>query len=197
MIRYQMNQNYRDELRDYWNKNLKKGRIWGFIVGAVLTVLGVLCLIFPVESVQVMAIIAGILMIAAGVAEIAAVSRVPVYVFSGAGVVYGVLNILSGIILLLMDRTGQVYLFGFIFAINMMVFGIDELVGASRASFFNFSGSGWLIASGVINIIMSIVFFFLPGASAITVSILAGIYLIISGVTLLSYAASARELKAD
>ena len=72
MFLYDNNTDYRESFRQYWNNNVKKFRTGSMIAGIVMIVLGILCMVFPVETIVVIEVIASIALLAVGIAEVAA-----------------------------------------------------------------------------------------------------------------------------
>lgn len=194
---YYNNRNLGAEAVKYWNDRLKKYRTVSVIVGVILAVLGLLCLIFHFESVLVMAVIASIVILVVGVLEIVEYFRMPPY-FRPAGIlISGILNLVLGILLLTSAKEDMVGVFAFVFAIEMMIFGIESVSAASQLRFFGDSNSGLLTAEGIVSIILAVIFFLVPHTSVTFISIVAGVYLMAAGVGLIVYAIKAKELKLD
>lgn len=191
---YDNNIDYGNEFRNYWNDHVKKFRAGGFVAGIIMIVLGVLCFIFPVNSLLVMEILIAILIITAGAGEIAAYSRMPVFLRLPGTLISGILNILLGVLLLVGDRQEMMITFAFIFSIELIVVGIQEIAASNRMRFFGETSTGWLVASGALNLIGGCCLLFMPAAS-IAISFVVAIYLVVGGVSLLVKAVNAKELK--
>jgi uncharacterized membrane protein HdeD (DUF308 family) len=194
-MRYYDNGNdYREELHGFWNENVKKFRRGAWIAAILMILCGILCLFFPVESMLVMEVIASILLIVMGVAEIYEYSRVPVYLRTAGPVVSGVLNILLGILLLTSTSENLIIAYGFIFGIGLITFGIEKIGSYNRLRFFSVDGLGWLMASGILSILCGVVLVFVPQAS-VALSVIVAIYLLAGGISLAIDAANAKELE--
>lgn len=191
---YDNDQNYREQFRSFWNDNVKKFRTRSIIVGIILIILGVLCLTYPVDSLLVIEIIAAIAMICAGVYEIILYTKMPIFFRMGGGVVSGILNILLGVLLLTSSKESMFLTFAFIFSIEMLIVGIEEIAVYRRARFFGTEGAGWLLASGILSIIFAVVLAVLPQTS-IAIGILLAIYLLAGGITLVINGINAKNLK--
>jgi uncharacterized membrane protein HdeD (DUF308 family) len=193
---YDNDQDYREQFRSFWNDNVKKFRTRSIIVGIILIILGVLCIVYPVDSLLVIEIIASIAMICAGVYEIVLYTKMPIYFRMGGGIVSGILNILLGILLLTSSKEAMFVTFAFIFSIEMLVVGIEEIAVYRRARFFGAEGAGWLLASGIINVVFAIVLAILPQMS-VAIGILLAIYLLAGGIMLVLNGINAKDLKAE
>ena len=186
-----------DDAAKYWNKELKHTRIVGTIVGIVMLILGILCIAFPFSSAYVMEIIASLLILAFGIAEIVIYMNAPIYVRFGGSLISGILNVILGILLLTSPSEELFTAFAFLLAVNLLMVGIEELEIYAKIRFFNASGNGWLMANSIINIIAAVIFLMVPKTSAAFLSLFVAIYLITGGVSLLIGCFNAKELKID
>lgn len=184
------------EVQKEWNKNLKSLRIWFFVMGALLLVGGVVFLIWPIESAVALAVIAAIMLIVFGVFQIVEYCTMMPVIRSGALLLCGVLNIILGIMLLSSSPDVMVATFGVVFAITMLMMGIECLTIASRFKAIGISGRGWLIADGILGILCGVGFLFVPVVGATFTTILVGIYMIVAGAALIIDGFQAKALKA-
>lgn len=181
MLFYNNDTDYRDEFRGFWNNNVKKFRTSSIVLGVIMLILGILCFIFPVRSMIVMEYIASIFLIIIGIGQIYAESQLPVYLKTGGTLLSGVLNIILGIMLILSPTEVMMSTFAFIIAIDLLLLGIEQCVAYSRAKFFQAEGAGWVLFEGILNIILAIIFMFMPQMS-ITISYIIAIYLTVIGI---------------
>ncbi len=193
MLFYDNGRDYREEFRNFWNDNVRRYRRHGLIAGIVMVVLGILCLIFPLRSMLFLEILASVALIVIGIMEIAGYMAIPVYLRLGGGVLSGILNVMLGVLLLTSPSETMLATFAFLIAINMMAWGISQLSAANRMRFFGAEDTGWLTVSGILNLIVALIFIFLPQASA-AISILIAIYLLITGIIILYGSFRSREL---
>lgn len=194
MLFYDNNTNYREEIKNYWNKNVKRYRNTALIAGIILLLLGILCCVFPVRSILVMEYIASFVLIIIGFFEIYGFSTLPIFLKTGGGLLTGILNVILGILLITSPKEEMMQTFAFLFAIDLMMFGIENCVAYSRTQFFGIQNSGWLLAEGVLNIALSIVFLFMP-VTTIALSYVVAVYLIAAGIMLLYSFFSAKEIE--
>ncbi len=194
MLFYDNNTNYREEIKNYWNKNVKRYRNTALIAGIILLLLGILCCMFPVRSILVMEYIASFVLIIIGFFEIYGFSTLPIFLKTGGGLLTGILNVILGILLITSPKEEMMQTFAFLFAIDLMMFGIENCVAYSRTKFFGIQNSGWLLAEGVLNIALSIVFLFMP-VTTIALSYVVAVYLIAAGIMLLYSFFSAKEIE--
>lgn len=183
--RFQPDNELREKLRAEWNKRIKKVRRTELILGIIMIIIGLLCIFFPMDSVSVMGIVASAAIMVFGIYEIVEFFSLPVYFRMGGLLVSGILNLLTGILLLALPSEDMLTVFSFLFAIDILIIGIEEISMSSTVGWIGLGDSGWLLASGIVNILVSLLFFFAPIASILAMGILVGIYLIIGGVMML------------
>ncbi|MGI6177808.1 MAG: DUF308 domain-containing protein [Eubacterium sp.] len=196
MMFYDNNTDYKSQVRDYWNGNLKKFRIVTIILGIVLLALGVLNLFFPIRSMVVMAYVMAVVMIVTGIGRIVEYAKMPSYMRTGLWLLNGVLDLLLGVMLVFSSKETMLFTLSFFFAFDLVVSGIESLTLGSHAKFFGFENSGSFTAGGVINIIVGIILLLMPGASLITLSVLITVFFITRGVVLIGSGIRAGKLKA-
>lgn len=197
MLRYEFDDDFQDRFRNEWNQRLHSIRVSGLVIGILMTVLGIVCLIFPVQSVFVVEIIASLAIVVFGIFEIVEYIHIPfAYLLSGV-LMSGILNIIVGIMLLTSPKEEMLFAFSFVIAIDLMITGIQELSFSSVLRFTQVESYGWVIAMGVINICLSLLFFCMPMASSTALGIIAAIYLLAGGITLIVHVAKLRDRKMD
>lgn len=185
MFRYHLDENFHNYLREEWDRRLHSMRISGIILGVVMILLGILCLVFPVESVYVVEVIASAALIAFGILQIVEYIRLPFAYMIGGMLVSGILNIILGIMLLTSPTDAMLITFSFMFGIDLMCLGITQLSFSSALRFASAESYGWVIAQGIINIFVSLMFFLMPLSSSFALGVIAAVYLIIAGAMLL------------
>jgi len=62
--------------------------------------------------------------------------------------------------------------------------GANELVGARNLSKLGVTGTGWLVATGVVSVLAGVALVVWPGVGAVTLALLFGAYLVVYGITL-------------
>ena len=159
---------YVQELIDTWNKKRKKIRTAYFITAAVLVLAGILTAVFPIRVFAVIQYLAA-----------AAVIVIGIYHF-----VAGILNILIGIMLLIMPITLTVQVVTFMLAFLLIFTGAQKISFASRLKYFRIPSTGSLTFSGILNIILAVIFLLLPFVSALALNYILAAYLVITGAAL-------------
>ena len=97
----------------------------------------------------------------------------------------GILNILIGVMLFIMPVTLTVQVFTFMLAFILIFSGVEKLSLASRLRYFRIPHTRSLTFSGILNIILAVVFLLLPFVSALALNYILAAYLIIIGAALL------------
>lgn len=188
------NFDYISEFSDNWNKRISPLRKAGIIISVLMLILGVLLLIFPMQSAVVIEVIAALLIVVLGISQIVEYVRMPPYIRRAGILVLSILNIIFGILLAASPNKVGVPTFAFMFGLMMLMAGIDKLTLADRLKFFSVPNCGWVIASGVFSIIAAVFFIVAPFASTIVLSCFIAVYLLVGGLTLLVESLSMKDM---
>lgn len=196
MLFYDDQKDYRQEIRDFWNANLKKYRTASICSGIVLLILGVAGMIWPLQSVVAVAYIIAAALIVFGIAKIIGYSKTPSYFRMGLGLVDGILDILLGVMMIFSGTEVMLYTLSFFFAFELIATGIEHIAVGNKIQFFGFGATGSFTFSGIINLIVGTLLLFMPGASLLTLGTIAIFFLITKGILLIVDGVRAGELKA-
>ena len=187
---------YKREFIDRWNDGVKRARGWMVVLGVLLILAGGFAALAPLGLYEFIQTAAGIALIVYAVMQIASYMGTPEFFRSPALVVMGVLNALLGIMLLALPAyltAGTlVFLLGFLFIVT----GIERLTFARRMRYFQLPHTGMGTATGIINLIVGIVFLLMPMVSSLVLGYLMAAYLVVGGVTVLIEAAAMRSIDA-
>ena len=175
---------YVQELIDTWNKKRKKIRIAYFITAAVLVLAGILTAVFPVRVFAVIQYLAAAAVIVIGIYHFVAYTSMTYYFKDGMLIMSGILNILIGIMLLIMPITLTVQVVTFMLAFLLIFTGAQKISFASRLKYFQIPNTGSLTFSGILNIILAVIFLLLPFVSALALNYILAAYLVITGAAL-------------
>lgn len=175
---------YVQELIDTWNKKRKKVRTAYFIIAAVLFLAGILTAVFPVRVFAVIQYLAAAAVIVIGIYHFVAYTSMTYYFKDGMLIMSGILNILIGIMLLIMPITLTVQVVTFMLAFLLIFTGAQKISFASRLKYFRIPNTGSLTFSGILNIILAVIFLLLPFVSALALNYILAAYLIITGAAL-------------
>ena len=185
---------YVQELIDTWNSRRKKIRITYFIIASVLLISGILTAIFPIRIFSFMQYLAAVAVIVIGVCHFVAFASMTYYFRDYMLLLSGILNILIGVMLFIMPVTLTVQVFTFMLAFILIFSGVEKLSLASRLRYFRIPHTGSLTFSGILNIILAVVFLLLPFVSALALNYIHAAYLIIIGAALLIEAAGMHKI---
>jgi uncharacterized membrane protein HdeD (DUF308 family) len=148
------------------------------IVGVVTVILGLIVSFHPSGSLNVIAVLLGLLMIISGLFHL-------IRMFSSAEShrvwlgISGLLLIVLGVVLIRHLHL-TVALIGLIIGISWIVQGLSALAGAMAAG--SGEGRGWWIFFGIISLIGGIVITAVPVASVTALAVLVGIWFIVEGI---------------
>lgn len=196
MNTYDNNDDIIIEMKNRWNKNLKFTRIWGFVAAIFMIIIGILCIVYPVETTYAIEVFASLALFCFGIWEIVRYVQMPPFLRMGTSLASGILNILLAILLLTSPEEEMLLFFGFLFGLDLMMLGFEQITAAGRLNLIGAEGTGWLTADGILNVIFGIILLFMPLASVAAVSVVLAMYLIFGGISLLVLSINAKDLKA-
>lgn len=176
---------YVQELIDTWNRRRKKMRTAYFIMAAVLLLAGVLTAVFPVSIFAVIQYFAALAVIIIGIYHFVAFASMTYYFKDYMLLLSGILNVLIGVMLFVMPVTLTVQVITFMLAFLLIFSGAEKLSMASRLRYFRIPHTGSLTFSGILNIILAVIFLLLPFVSALALNYILAAYLLLTGAALL------------
>ena len=185
---------YVQELIDTWNSRRKKMRAAYIIIAALLLIVGILTAIFPVGIFAVMQYFAAVAVIAVGIYHFVAFASMTYYFRDYMLLLSGILNVLIGIMLFVMPVALTVQVITFLLAFLLIFSGAEKLTLASRLRYFRIPHTGSATFSGLLNIILAVVFLLLPFVSALALNYILAAYLVITGIALLIEAAGMHKI---
>ena len=176
---------YVQELIDTWNRRRKKMRTAYFIMAAVLLIAGVLTAVFPVGIFAVIQYFAALAVIIIGIYHFVAFASMTYYFKDYMLLLSGILNVLIGVMLFVMPVTLTVQVITFMLAFLLIFSGAEKLSMASPLRYFRIPHTGSLTFSGILNIILAVIFLLLPFVSALALNYILAAYLLLTGAALL------------
>lgn len=185
---------YVQELIDTWNSRRKKTRAAYIIIAAVLLIAGVLTAVFPVGIFTVIQYFAAVAVIAVGIYHFVAFASMTYYFRDYMLLLSGILNVMIGIMLFVMPVALTVQVITFLLAFLLIFSGAEKLTLASRLRYFRIPHTGSATFSGLLNIILAVVFLLLPFVSALALNYILAAYLVITGIALLIEAAGMHKI---
>ena len=172
-------------VRDHW--------VLFLIEGIVLVVLGVLAILVPPIATLAATLFFGWLLLISGVVGLIATlmaRHAPGY---GWALLSAVLGIVAGLILLRFPGAGIVSL-TFLLIAFFLVEGFATIMFALEHSRQLSGRWGWMLASGIVDVILAIIIFTgLPGTAAWALGLLLGINLVFGGFAMIGMALHARD----
>ena len=160
----------------------KSFRILNIAAGVLLVIAGVYCLCNQDVAVLSAGLLLGIFMLASGIIEIAISARMcSVLIGSGWLMLDGVLTVIMSLFLLFNQWFTMLSL-PFLFTLWLLFSGITKFVNSFDLRRFGVPGWGWITAFGLLMAVAGFTSFMDPLAAAVTLSVLAGLFLILQGV---------------
>lgn len=156
-----------------------------FIMAAVLLLAGVLTAVFPVSIFAVIQYFAALAVIIIGIYHFVAFASMTDYFKDYMLLLSGILNVLIGVMLFVMPVTLTVQVITFMLAFLLIFSGAEKLSMASRLRYFRIPHTGSLTFSGILNIILAVIFLLLPFVSALALNYILAAYLLLTGAALL------------
>jgi len=172
---------------------------WGIFLfqGVVLTILGVLAIVWPQISTVAVDVYVGILFLLGGVVGFAIMVFAPTVSAFLWSLLTAALELLVGILLLWHPVAGAVSLTLVLIAF-FIVEGIFQIVASFHYRDMFPASWGWLLASGIIDLILAaLIIAGWPGSAGWALGLLVGVNLITSGVAIIVVAVKARQAVAS
>ena len=172
---------------------------WLMLIAGILCIAAGICVfVFPVESYLALSILFGIVMLLTGVGQLIIASTSGNYLMmKGYFIVGGILDLILGIFLCVYPGVTLVVL-PFMMGLWLMYHGFILISFGGDMDTFKVSGSASMIILGILILVLSIFVLLNPfSAGVVTVLVVAGVGLILLGVTFCILAAKLRDLKKD
>lgn len=195
MLRFNNNFNIRDEFVDKWNKKIHSLRIIGIVLGSLMIIGALLCMIYPIKSVSLLGTVGAALILGLGVYQLIDYLAAPSLFRWTGNLVSAICNLLIGLLLLCSPVEMTINTFAFIFGFILMVYGINKLTFAHQLSFFRVESFGWVVFTGILNILAALAFIIAPMVSTVVLNYIVAFYLLIGGIALLIEAIEMNDLK--
>lgn len=160
----------------------------GIVASIVLAVLGLLTFFTPISVGVGMAYLLTTGLMVYGISQTVAFFRAPKEARSGWSLVNGIMLLLFSGFTLWSGLSGVYGTLQMIASLSYVAGFLTIAAGISQISTFfalqRASGSGWIMASGILNLLLSLVILANPVASWFTLTSVWGIYLTVSGIAL-------------
>ena len=169
----------------------------GIVASIVLAVLGLLTFFTPISVGVGMAYLLTAGLMVYGISQTVAFFRAPKEARSGWSLVNGIMLLLFSGFTLWSGLSGVYGTLQMIASLSYVAGFLTIAAGISQISTFfalqRASGSGWIMASGILNLLLSLVILANPVASWFTLTSVWGIYLTVSGIALFAGSLSGRR----
>lgn len=185
MNTFDSNRDYTGEFIDRWNASIKRTKVWMVILSLLLIVAGAFAAMAPYSLYALIQGIASAAFVVYGAVQIGSYLFTPELFRSPTMVVMGVLNLLLGIGLTALPAYITASTLVFLLAFLFIMTGIERLTFSHRMRYFQLPHTGMGTATGIINIILGVVFLALPVFSSLVLSYIVAAYLVVGGATLL------------
>jgi uncharacterized membrane protein HdeD (DUF308 family) len=164
------------------------------VEGIILVILGLAAIAIPSIATLAVEILVGWLFLISGIAGWITtfwMGRVPGFWWS---LVSAILGIAAGIMLLLRPLSGVLSL-TLVLIVFFVIEGVASMMFALEHKRELSGRSGWMLASGIIDLILAaIIFAGLPGTAAWAIGLVVGINMVFGGLALIAMALHAREI---
>lgn len=169
----------------------------GIVASIVLAVLGLLTFFTPISVGMGMAYLLTAGLMVYGISQTVAFFRAPKEARSGWSLVNGIMLLLFSGFTLWSGLSGVYGTLQMIASLSYVAGFLTIAAGISQISTFfalqRASGSGWIMASGILNLLLSLVILANPVVSWFTLTSVWGIYLTVSGIALFAESLSGRR----
>lgn len=187
--------NFVEEFKKDWNEKIKKLRWTCLILSILMIIVGFVCLFFPIKTFNVMKIIVSIVFICFGIYSIVTYCLTTLYFKDPIIIMIGITHILFGVLLFQMPTEITAMSLTMMLAIMLLFYGAQKIAFSRRLSFFGLIDTNIYTMSGIMTIMLSIIFMVLPLTSAIIINYIIAAYLIVDGITLFIEAINMKKLK--
>lgn len=159
------------------------GKAWGWVLGFSLVTLaaGIAVLVWPAETLLVIAVLFGIQLVITGIFRFVLALSAPAAGGGGVRVLYAILGLLSLIVGLWAIRHANltVLVLAVLLGIYWIVHGTIELFTALSEP--TLPDRGWTGMMGALSVVAGIIVVAIPGISVLTLAVVLGIWLVVFG----------------
>lgn len=195
MSSFDPNRDYIEEYIGAWNRKVRHAKTWMVVLGIALVVAGIAAALSPFSLYAIIQSIAAAVLIVHGITQIAGYFQTPEFFRNGTMMASGVLNALIGVLLIALPSLVTASALVFMLALVLIVSGIERVTFARQLSFYQIPASSAGTATGVINIILGILFLLMPMMTSFALVYLIAGYLIVAGATLIIESISIKRIE--
>ena len=194
MYPYDPNHDYVSDYIDQWNRQIRATKIWMAVIGIVLVITGLASAIAPFSMYAFIQTFAAVALIMHGVSHLVSYFQTPQFFRNGATLASGLLNALLGILLLALPATLTAGTIVFLLAFLLVTMGIERISFAQSMKYYQLGGSTAGMITGIVDIVLGIVFALMPLFASAAISILISAYLVVAGVALIVESLSIKRI---
>ncbi|MFQ8705715.1 MAG: HdeD family acid-resistance protein [Thomasclavelia sp.] len=195
MLRFSDGFDFRSEFTEKWNKKIHLLRVVGIIVSILMILCAILCIIYPIKSVTLIGDIAAVLIFILGIYQIVDYFAAPQLFRWPGSLVSAVCNLLIGLLLICSPIEITINTFAFIFGFILVVYGLNKLSFAHQLSYFGIQDYGWVIFTGIVNILAALAFIIAPMLLTVVLNYIVAAYLLVGGIVLLIEVIEMKDLR--
>lgn len=194
MYPYDPNHDYVSDYIDQWNRQIRATKIWMAVIGIVLVITGPASAIAPFSMYAFIQTFAAVALIMHGASHLVSYFQTPQFFRNGATLASGLLNALLGILLLVLPATLTAGTIVFLLAFLLVTMGIERISFAQNMKYYQLGGSTAGMITGIVDIVLGIVFALMPLFASAAISILISAYLVVAGVALIVESLSIKRI---
>ena len=194
MYPYDPNHDYVSDYIDQWNRQIRATKIWMAVIGIVLVIPGLASAIAPFSMYAFIQTFAAVALIMHGASHLVSYFQTPQFFRNGATLASGLLNALLGILLLALPATLTAGTIVFLLAFLLVTMGIERISFAQNMKYYQLGGSTAGMITGIVDIVLGIVFALMPLFASAAISILISAYLVVAGVALIVESLSIKRI---
>ena len=194
MYPYDPNHDYVSDYIDQWNRQIRATKIWMAVIGIVLVITGLASAIAPFSMYAFIQTFAAVALIMHGASHLVSYFQTPQFFRNGATLASGLLNALLGILPLALPATLTAGTIVFLLAFLLVTMGIERISFAQNMKYYQLGGSTAGMITGIVDIVLGIVFALMPLFASAAISILISAYLVVAGVALIVESLSIKRI---
>lgn len=194
MYPYDPNHDYVSDYIDQWNRQIRATKIWMAVIGIALVITGLASAIAPFSMYAFIQTFAAVALIMHGASHLVSYFQTPQFFRNGATLASGLLNALLGILLLVLPATLTAGTIVFLLAFLLVTMGIERISFAQNMKYYQLGGSTAGMITGIVDIVLGIVFALMPLFASAAISILISAYLVVAGVALIVESLSIKRI---
>lgn len=191
---YDARYDYQGAFVDRWNTRLKKTRVTLAVLGVLLVAAGGLVMAAPYGMYVFAQAAAGIALIIQGAGHVFSYFDTPEFFRSTTRLVSGILNVVLGILFLALPVFLTAGTLVFLLAFLFILTGAERLSFAHHMRYFELPNAPVCTVTGVINIVLGVVFLLMPVVTTVVLPYIVAAYLMVGGVSLLIEAISIKHI---